>query len=293
VARLDPPAPAQRMPPAAPAETGRNLHGSIKNMSYISARTGLWGRWAAVAVGVLVSATCAMPQSGPSNEALQREIQELKKQQAETQQRLDELIRTLQPILDRLPKPFRPQKTSFEGSPIKGNPTAKVTMIEFTDLQCPFCLRYYTNTFPRIMKEFVETGKVRYVAREFPLSSIHKDAHRAAQATLCAGEQGKYWELRDKIFHNRNRLAESDLEEYARSVGVELESWKACLSSGRYEQKISKDRQDGSRLGISGTPSFAFGLTDPDEPNTILVAEVIEGAYPFEEFAKRIKALLE
>ncbi len=235
----------------------------------------------------------ACAQTGAPEEALRREIEELKNQQAETQRKLDELIETLQPVLERLPKPFRPQRTSFKGSPVKGEPTAKVTIIEFSDLQCPFCLRYYKNTFPRIVKEFVETGKVRYVAREFPLASIHKDAQRAAQAALCAGEQGKYWELRDKIFRNRSRLGAADLEEYARSVGVQVESWKACLSSGRYEKKVAVDLRDGSRLGINGTPSFAIGLTDPNDPDSITVGELIQGAYPYEEFARRIERLLD
>ncbi|HFB98643.1 MAG TPA: hypothetical protein ENJ62_05840 [Bryobacterales bacterium] len=243
------------------------------------------------ALMALLGPACA--QTGGSDEALRREIEELKKQQAETQRKLDELIETLQPILERLPKPFRPQRMSFKGSPVKGEPSAKVTLVEFTDLQCPFCVRYYKNTFPRIVKDFVETGKVRYVAREFPLASIHKDAQRAAQAALCAGEQGKYWELRDKIFHNRSRLAPEHLEEYARAVGVEIEPWKACLESGRYNEKVARDVRDGSRLGVNGTPSFAFGLTDPDDPESITVQDLIQGAYPYEEFARRINKLLD
>jgi len=270
----------------------RTLHGSIEVMSCIFARRVRAGN-VLLGCALLALSVSACAQTGAPEEALRREIEELKQQQAETQRKLDELIETLQPLLDRLPKPFRPQRMSFKGSPVKGEPTARVTIVEFTDLQCPFCVRYYKNTFPRIVKEFVETGKVRYVAREFPLASIHKDAQRAAEAALCAGEQGKYWELRDKIFHNRNRLGEADVEEYARSVGVEVEPWKECLSSGRYREKVTRDVRDGSRLGVNGTPSFAFGLTDPDDPESITVTELIQGAYPYEEFVKRIQKLVD
>ena len=92
---------------------------------------------------------------------------------------LAELKEILQPLLDRLPKPFKPQEVSIEGSPVRGNAKARVTIVEFSDLQCPFCVKHYKETFPRLVKEFVDAGKLRYVFREFPLTSIHPQAKSA------------------------------------------------------------------------------------------------------------------
>jgi protein-disulfide isomerase len=247
---------------------------------------------AMAAVLLLCSGVCACGQPAGETESLRREVEELRANQEELEQELAELKEILAPVLDRLPKPFRPQDISIGGSPSMGEESAKVTMIEFTDMQCPFCVRYFETTFPDIVKDYVSTGKVRYVSREFPLSSIHHEAGQAARAALCAGDQDKYWEMRGKIFSNRENLSEDDLTEYALDSGVEIEAWRACLAGDKYSDKIRNDLTTAARLGVSGTPSFVLGLSDPDDATQFRAVKILKGAVPFEHFQEAIDELL-
>ena len=131
-------------------------------------------------------ATACSAQNGGE---LREEVEELRANQKALQEELAELKAILAPVLERLPKPFRPQDVSTAGSPSMGSESAKVVLVEFSDLQCPYCVRFYDDTFPGIVKKYIDTGAVRYVAREFPLSSIHPQAARASEAALCAGDQ--------------------------------------------------------------------------------------------------------
>jgi protein-disulfide isomerase len=176
---------------------------------------------------------------------------------------------------------------------VLGDAGARVTMIEFSDLQCPFCVTYNEETFPQIVEEFVEAGKIRYVMREFPLTAIHPQARRASQAALCAGKQDKYWDMRARILKNRDKLGDEDLTAYAQATGVDMEQWAGCLETNLYAEKVEADLKDGARLGIQGTPAFVLGLTDPGDPDKIRAMNLIEGAYPFEAFEQAINDLLE
>ncbi len=242
----------------------------------------------------LVSLTfCAQGQTAGESGTLREDVAELKESQKALEQELRELKEILAPVLDRLPKPFRPQDVSVSASPALGDNTAKITLVEFSDLQCPYCVRFYDNTFPEIVKHYVDTGMVRYVAREFPLTSIHKEASRASQAALCAGDQGKYWEMRGKVFANRDSLSEEALTEYAVESGLELDAWRACLESDRYAQKVQTDMKAAARLGINGTPSFVLGLTDPDDAGKFRAVKMLQGAVPFPHFEQAIDDLLQ
>jgi len=232
-------------------------------------------------------------QTPPNAAELEQQIQELREVQEATQRELAELKEILEPLLSRLPQPFRPTDASVAGSPVMGKANAPITMIEFSDLQCPFCERYYQQTFPTIVKEFVETDTVRYVVREFPLSQIHPQAQAASRATLCAVEQDKYWEMRDRVLNNRDKLGDDDLAGYAMATGLDLNTWQSCMETDIYNEKVEADLQAGAQLGVSGTPAFAFGLTDPEDPDKILVTKVIAGAYPFETFQEAIQELLD
>ncbi len=218
--------------------------------------------------------------------------EELRANQEALQQELAELKEILAPVLDRLPKPFRPQDVSLSGSPSMGETSAKVTMVEFTDLECPFCVRYFQTTFPDIVKNYVSTGKLRYVAREFPLTSIHHEAGQAARAALCAKDQDKYWQMRGRIFNNRENLSPDDLAGYASDLGVDLAPWKACLADDKYDAKIQTDLAAAARLGINGTPSFVLGLTDPNDASQFRAVKMLQGAVPFELFKQAIDELL-
>ena len=249
--------------------------------------------FAPLLVLTVATATVGCAQAPPTTEEMAQELKELRAQLEATQAELDELRTILAPVLSQLPQPFRPQDATVAGSPVMGKTDAPVTMIEFSDLQCPFCERYYMQTFPSIVSEYVNTDKVRYVVREFPLSQIHPRAKAASRASLCAIEQDLYWEMRDRILNNRDKLGDDDLAGYAMATGLDMSTWQSCLKTDIYDQKVTTDLDAGAKLGVSGTPAFALGLTDPDDPDKIVVTQLIEGAYPFDAFQKAIDELLE
>jgi protein-disulfide isomerase len=234
----------------------------------------------------------ACAQSPAGMDELKSELETLKQQHKETQRQLDRLERILKPVLEQLPQPFEPQEVTVEGSPTSGSASAPITIVEFSDLQCPFCVRFYENTYPEIMQNYVETGKVRYVAREFPLTAIHKEAQRASQGALCAGKQDKYWEMRAAIFRNRAALSDENLVSYAKGVGVDITTWETCMESDTYTRKVEADLKAGAKLGIRGTPAFAIGKTDPDDPTKFQALDLIEGAYPYSAFQEKFEELL-
>lgn len=156
----------------------------------------------------------------------------------------------LQPI----PTPSRAQ-VSVDDDPAKGSATAPVTIIEFSDFECPFCARFYSQTLSQIEKNYIETGKVKFVYRDFPLS-FHPNAQKAAEAAECADEQGKFWELHDKIFDNQQAIAVSNLKQYAQEIGLNTAQFNSCLDSGQMVSEVKKDFQDGQSYGVTGTPGF-------------------------------------
>ena len=161
---------------------------------------------------------------------------------------------------------------SEDDDPVKGNKDAPVTMIEFSDFQCPFCGRFYSQTLAQIQKDYIDTGKVKFVYRDFPLSSIHPQAQIAAEAGECADDQGKFWEYHNKIFENQALLSEASLKQWAVDLGLDADEFNDCLDSGKQKQEVQKDFNDGSSYGVSGTPAFFI--------NGVMVS----GAQPFANF---------
>jgi protein-disulfide isomerase len=180
---------------------------------------------------------------------------------------------------------------NIDGAPIKGEKDAKVTLIEFTDYQCPFCSRHFRETMPQIVTDYVKTGKVKYVLKEFPLESIHPLAFKAAEAASCAGEQGKYWEMHDRLFTNQNALAAQQLPGHADAVGLDAAKFKSCLEGGQYAAKIRKDLADAQKAGATGTPTFLLGITDPMATEVKTVRKLV-GAQPYAAFKDAIDSLL-
>jgi len=146
----------------------------------------------------------------------------------------------LQPI----PTPSRVQ-VSVDDDPSKGLATAPVTIIEFSDFECPFCARFYSQTLNQIEEKYIKTGKVRLVYRDYPLS-FHPSAQKAAEGAECADEQGKFWEMHDKIFENQQAMGVSDLKRYAQEFGLNTSQFNDCLDSGKMASEVKKDFQDGS-----------------------------------------------
>lgn len=160
---------------------------------------------------------------------------------------------------------------------IRGNKNAKVTIVEYSDIQCPFCSRYH-ETMLQVMKNYPD--KVRWVFRHFPLESIHPYARKAAEAAECAGEQGKFWEYTDKLYANQSSLNTEYLSIAAKELGLNVGKLESCLSSGKMAAKVSSDLQQGQDLGVKGTPgSFVNGKSVP-------------GAVPYSTLEGMIKAEL-
>lgn len=173
--------------------------------------------------------------------------------------------------------------------PAKGDKNAKVVLVEFTDYQCPFCGRHVRDTMPQIEAEYVKTGKIRYVTREFPIESIHPQAFKASEAALCAGDQGKYWEMHARLFANQKALAPADLQSHAQAVGLDQAKFSKCLESGTKGAKVRKDLADGAKVGVTGTPAFFIGVVDG---SNVKVTRAIKGAFPFPSFKTAIDAVL-
>jgi len=179
-------------------------------------------------------------------------------------------------------------KEIMEDDPVLGEKDAPITLIEFSDFQCPFCQRFVTQTLGQIKTNYIDTGKVKMVYRDFPLESIHPQARPAAEAGECADEQGKFWEYHDKLFENQQIWASSgkeELKKYAEELGLDSDKFNDCLDSSKYKDEVTKDLADAQKYGGRGTPFFVLVNEDGE-------TQVISGAVPFANFEAAIKALL-
>ena len=239
----------------------------------------------------LFSSQSGFTQTTEELKALRKELETLKQGQSNIQKELQE-IKTL--LRGRVPAPPpEPQNVVLEikGDPFKGQPDAKLTLIEFSDYQCPFCARHVRETLPQLEREYIATGKIKYVFRNFPIASIHPLAFKAHEAANCAGEQGKYWEMHDRLFANSNALGLKALPQHAETLGLDLPKFQQCLDSGKHASKINSDLADGQKAGVQGTPTFFLGLTDPKDLN-LKVLRIIRGAQPYAAFKAAIDSLL-
>ncbi|HEV8701479.1 MAG TPA: thioredoxin domain-containing protein [Candidatus Polarisedimenticolia bacterium] len=143
-------------------------------------------------------------------------------------------------------------QVALDDDPVKGPAKAPITIVEFSDYQCPYCSRAET-TVTEVLKKYGD--KIRLVYRDYPLS-FHQNANVAAQASECAEEQGKFWEMHGAMFANQSKLAATDLVETAATIGLEKDKFKACLDSGKYKDEVQKDFEDGQKAGVTGTPTF-------------------------------------
>jgi protein-disulfide isomerase len=178
-------------------------------------------------------------------------------------------------------RPSRPTtaSVSIKGKQVMGAEDAPVTVVEFADYQCPFCLRFMRSTFPHLKRKYIDTGKVRWVALNLPLP-FHKDARKAAQAAHCAGEQNRFWEMREILFRNPQRLNVENLPAHAQGLSLDMAAFNECLQSERYLDEIDQDAADAKSVSLTGTPSFIIGRTASDEIN----GQVVIGAQPLNVF---------
>jgi protein-disulfide isomerase len=179
-------------------------------------------------------------------------------------------------------------RVDIAGVQVLGRADAPVTLVEFTDLECPYCRAFHVGAFERLKREYIDTGKVRFVSRDFPLD-FHPNARPAALAVRCAGEQGKFWEMRHAVTLAAAALGAPVYDRLAAELGIDAARFSACIAADRYRADIDRDMEEAMKVGVNGTPSFVVGLTTP---GTEVEGQRIVGAQPFPVFESRIKALL-
>lgn len=189
----------------------------------------------------------------------------------------------------QVPPPSNDTPATVDDDPMIGEDDAPITVIEFTDFQCPFCNRHYEQTYKQIKKNYIDTGKVKYVSRDFPLG-FHQFAQKAGEAAECADDQGKFWEMHGLLFANQatwSALPDAlpTFAQYAKDLSLNMSTFDSCLSTGKYKDEVIKDQADGSASGIDGTPGF--WILGPDGKN-----QKISGAYPYETFSAAFDAML-
>jgi protein-disulfide isomerase/ABC-type proline/glycine betaine transport system permease subunit len=180
-----------------------------------------------------------------------------------------------------------PREVSLDDDPVIGDKNAPVTIVEFSDYECPFCKRHFTDTYPQIKKEYIDTGKVKLVFRDLPLSFHDPMATKEAMAADCVRDQGgddAYFKMHDLMYTNTTSngtgLTEDQIYQYAGEAGANADEVKQCVESGKFKDEIAKDIADGAKVGATATPTFFIGKTDG---NKIMGTPLI-GAYPYQNF---------
>lgn len=173
------------------------------------------------------------------------------------------------------------------GSPVLGATNATVVLVEFTDFQCPYCKRAHDAVLAAVQKKYVDTGKVRFVARNLPLP-FHPNAEPAAHAALCAGAQGQFWPMRDRLFANPAALFATNLVQAAAELKLDAKAFAACLEAKPFAAQIARDKQDAAAAGITGTPTFVLGRATGTNVTGLLMV----GAKPLATFEAEIEKLL-
>ena len=191
--------------------------------------------------------------------------------------------------------PAAPQVPNFDlllaGSPSKGKADAPLVILEFSDFECPFCGRYARDTYAQVIKEFVDTGKARYVFRHLPIETLHPRALRASEAAECAHAQGRFWEFHDRLFNNQQALTEPDLTRHAQALGLSMPVYDKCMAAQLASPaKIRQDQNEGGRAGITGTPTFFIGTVTKD--GKLKALRRLVGAHPIANFRTTLDTLL-
>jgi protein-disulfide isomerase len=173
---------------------------------------------------------------------------------------------------------------------VRGQANAPVTLIEYSDFTCGYCLKFFKDTWPRIQARYVDTGKVRFLYRDYPRADQGPGLD-AATAARCAGAQGKYWAMHDRLFAEGGRLDKTVYLRHASALGFDQSAFERCVKDGRYTKSIFEDRLEANRWGFHGTPGFILMQT-VGEPTEKEPAIAIPGAVAFEMFAEEIDRLL-
>lgn len=241
--------------------------------------------WLVVLISAIIimmsGSVLAAPMTKDQGDAILKELREIKQLLVRPQQALPPLPPSTPPM---------PVNLTVKGGAeyVLGKSNAPLTLIAFTDYQCPFCGRFETDTFPEIKKLYIDTGKLRFIQRDLPLD-FHPFAQKAAQSVHCAGDQGKFWEMSGVIFKNQNKIDVDSLAGYAKDISLDVDSFKKCMTEGKHLKEVGDDAKYAASLGIGGTPTFVLGKVVGDS----VEGKVIIGAQPIEAFKAAINEMLE
>ena len=181
-----------------------------------------------------------------------------------------------------------PPMVGLAGAHRLGSSQAMIGIVEFSDYQCPYCRGFHDRVFPKLKKEYVDTGIAQFIHKDLPLKSIHPQALPAALAASCAGLQKRFWPMHAALYANNGRLASALYPQLVRELGLDEAKFMACLGDASREQAVMRDVVEARGLGITGTPSFVIGKIQGD---VLTVVRVARGAPSFEDFAQEIEKL--
>jgi protein-disulfide isomerase len=231
----------------------------------------------------------AAPPTAEDFANLQAEVARVESQQQQILNSLDALQKAMKGSGQPALKP--PATMNVAGESFKGQPTATLAIIEYTDFECPFCRRFEHDVYPQIRDNYVDSGKVKYFHRDMPLP-FHQGAMPAARAAHCASEQGKFWEMHDNLLGDGTAsLGAADIDERAAKLGLNVARLDDCISSGRFADIIQRSVTEATAMQVSGTPTFIIGTLDA-QGKLMSVKKTVVGAYPFETFKAALDPLL-
>jgi protein-disulfide isomerase len=231
------------------------------------------------------------PCFGQSNDelaALKSRVQALEEAQKYTLKRLESIQKELS-FLQR--QHSSELALNARDLPARGNQAAKVALVEYFDYECPYCASFFDETMPQLSTDYVETGRIRFVARDFPLEANHPFALRAAIAAHCANEEGKFWPMHNELLGNSDSLDRKALSVYAKDIGLDVARFDTCVDSKKYAAEIKASEREGSNLGVEGTPTFFLGVVGTDG-KTLTSVQRFDGAVEYAKLRSAIDRLI-
>jgi protein-disulfide isomerase len=230
---------------------------------------------------LIAGAACA---SRSDVEELKKEVESLKAAQAQ-------LAKQVGGARPQQQARALPASIDLTGAPFKGSATSDVALVEFSDYECPYCIRHFAQVMPQIQQTYIDTNKIRYMFRDFPIDELHPQSIRAHVAAHCAIEQGKFWDMHNRLFTKPGTHTPDELAARAKEIGLNPAAFAACVANDKYSAAIRQSTAFAISLGASGTPFFVVGKFDR-KTNQLTPIKAIPGAYPFAQFQQYIDAAL-
>jgi protein-disulfide isomerase len=183
-------------------------------------------------------------------------------------------------------QPAKAKIADLSGVPMLGSKSAPLTIVEFTDYQCPYCQRFHVTSFAELKKQYIDTGKARFFSKDMPLD-FHSNAMGAAEAARCAGEQSKFWELRDTMGANPDKLDIDHIIGFAAGLKLDTIALRVCIESSKYKDPVQRDVLEAMKIGANGTPTFIVGKSTGNGVD----GDLVMGAMPYSIFDAKLKEL--